>query len=195
MEGLDKKKNRGEIEEYFKTNKIPTEDHFKDLIQGMANYKSDGMVKSSNTPLRIKTDGSEQQKGIEFYLNSDTGTPEDKKIPVWSLVLNDKDNKSGFGINKYDADSETKIKNCLFIEEDTGDVYTTGSVGIGVTKIGGNETPSEPSLHVKGNVYFYFGTHKGCGNKSLFRCFSYAKSIEACLFLCRSRSCLIISST
>ena len=57
------KKNRSELKTFFKTNAIPTEGNFADLIDAMLNQKDDGLVKLPNDPLCIEGDTDQPQEG------------------------------------------------------------------------------------------------------------------------------------
>lgn len=109
-------KDRTELRSYFKRNCIPTEEHFKELIDGMLNQKDDGIVKIPDNPLCIEAVGEGDSKDIlHFYQNFNGSAPD------WKFNFKSNDGKLGFSISDGGGDSR------LFIDKNTG------YIGIGTT--------------------------------------------------------------
>ena len=93
---------RAQLQQYFATNCIPTQNNFTDLINGMLNQTDDGIVKSAGNPLSIGAagDATTSQKVLNLYANlSDPN-------PAWTLQLNPRSNQndsttahSGFSVS------------------------------------------------------------------------------------------------
>src|ERR1043165_485759 len=112
--------DRGQLKEYFKKNKIPREDDFRELIDATINQGEDGLVKLPGDPLSIK--GIGEKDGVKRLLNfyndfSDTQA-------AWSFNLNDR-NADGSVQQGFSIVSQGN--NRFFIQDGTG------KVGIGIT--------------------------------------------------------------
>lgn len=112
-----KSKDRLTLKGYFKKNSIPTESNFADLIDGMLNFKEDGIVKLPNDPLCIAAADTGAQKLINFYGSFDEANP------AWTFQLNPRPDqnsaanaKPGFSISDGQGVSR------LFIDKNTGNV-------------------------------------------------------------------------
>ncbi len=138
---FNNKKNREELKFFFQKNSIPTASNFADLIDGLSNYKDDGLLKSLTSPLMIRAD--QQDKAVELHRASDNNTA----VPVWSLSLTQPDGKKGFGIDKMSSAGQFE-RNILFIDE------TTGNIGL-------NNTNPKTKLHINGDVRIDGIIHQG----------------------------------
>ncbi len=119
-------KTRTDLKQYFATNRIPTESHFADLIDGMLNQRDDGLVKLPGKPLSLEASGDDTSAKtlLNFYQHLT-----DPK-PSWALGLNPSH-------SLHIRDGEDRSRLC--IEHDTG------RIGIGT------EAP-EAALHVVGTL-------------------------------------------
>lgn len=118
--------DRTALKTYFAKNKIPTAEHFAELIDVMLNQKDDGIVKRQGEPLSLEAAPDTTQTLINFYPGFQEATP------AWTLSLTSSDRK---GLNISDSAGTSR----LFID------HATGNIGIGTTD-------PKHKLHVKSNA-------------------------------------------
>ncbi|UII24682.1 tail fiber protein [Fulvivirga maritima] len=116
------KKNRTELKNYFLAYKIPTEQHFKELIDASFNQMEDGIAKVPGSPIALEAEGD--AAGLQEVLNLFNNFEDNN--PSWGINLNprvDQDEPSSNkpGLNFSDASGQSK----LFLR--SGD----GNIGIG----------------------------------------------------------------
>jgi hypothetical protein len=113
--------DRGQLKEYFKKNKIPREDDFRELIDATINQGEDGLVKLPGDPLSIK--GVGEKDGVKRLLNfyNEFSDPQ----AAWSFNLND---RNADGTVQQGFSIASQGSNLFFIQDGTG------KVGIGITK-------------------------------------------------------------
>ena len=144
-------KNRTELKAYYKTNDIPTEQHYGYLINAGLNQKEDGVAKISGQPLSIQAEGDVAgiQPLLAFYKSFSDANP------TWSVNQNPRTNANDPntkkpGLNIADSSGTSR----LFIKQDNG------NVGIGTIE------PSHP-VHIKsGNNV---GLFESTGNQAYLR--------------------------
>ena len=103
---------RENLKAYFKANCAPRAGHFADLIDGMLNFEEDGIFKSNDGSLSIKSVGKATSL-LNFYVSTEGD------IPAWLLQLNptSASNKTlGFSISNEMNHSR------LFIDKKTGHI-------------------------------------------------------------------------
>ena len=115
-------KARQDLRSKFVRNAIPTEQDFKDLIDGQLNQKDDGIFRNPGEPLSIVAGSDAQKRTLRLY-GDDSGVP-----PDWLISLNPGQdpnnaatNRRGLGI--ANAEGTTR----LFID------VSSGNIGIGTT--------------------------------------------------------------
>lgn len=115
-------KARQDLRSKFVRNAIPTEQDFKDLIDGQLNQKDDGIFRNPGEPLSIVAGSDAQKRTLRLY-GDDSGA-----APDWLISLNPGQdpnnaatNRRGFGITN--AEGTTR----LFID------VSSGNIGIGTT--------------------------------------------------------------
>ncbi len=131
------KKNRTELKAFFKTNDIPTEQHFADFVEAGLNQVEDGIARVQGSPVALEVEG--EITGTQEVLHLYSDFAEDH--PSWSLNLNPRvdpgvpdSNQPGFNIK--DATGLSR----LFVR--SGD----GNIGVGTIE------PSAP-LTIKGTTH------------------------------------------
>jgi hypothetical protein len=102
------KKDRTQLKSYFKSNAVPTEQNFKDLIDANLNQKEDGIVKIPNGALAIQS-ASTTEELIHFYKSFDDANP------TWKFNQKPTD-RAGFNISDGAGTSR------LFIDVANGNV-------------------------------------------------------------------------
>ena len=115
-------KARQDLRSKFVRNAIPTEQDFKDLIDGQLNQKDDGIFRNPGEPLSIVAGSDAQKRTLRLY-GDDSGA-----APDWLISLNPGQdpnnaatNRRGLGI--ANAEGTTR----LFID------VSSGNIGIGTT--------------------------------------------------------------
>ncbi|MEM9982623.1 MAG: adhesin [Bacteroidota bacterium] len=93
--------NRDSLKNYFRKGQIPSERHFKDLIDSMINKVDDGMSKTLDDGLVLSPIGS-SKKLISFYKSI-----EDKN-PAWSFQIDSGD--ASLDINNHLGDAIMSFK-------------------------------------------------------------------------------------
>ncbi len=111
---------RTELYPFFQKHSIPTEAHFKELIDSMLNLEDDGVSKPPDAPLSIKAVGTEE--GLMNFYRDNGGVNES----TWQFKQKP-GGKAGLSIHDVAADATPSR---LFIESGTG------NVGIGTTEPG-----------------------------------------------------------
>jgi hypothetical protein len=119
---------KAEIKDWFKTNKIPTEKNFADLIDSGINKDDDGIKRESGGGIHITGNGDTQE--VLSFSRSDT--PEQSP---WKINLNPVGGSPGFNI------TDDKTASRLLINEQTG------NIGVGTDK-------PHTRLTVAGAIYF-----------------------------------------
>ena len=120
---LSNKQNRNTLRGFFEAGDIPTENHFRSLIEGMLNHAEDKIAKVGTNPVSIEAEGAgdTDQNILDLYRNFS------QENPNWSLSLNPistfKADQRNAGLDISDAKGRSR----LFIDEDNG------KVGIGTT--------------------------------------------------------------
>jgi hypothetical protein len=115
-------KARQDLRSKFVRNAIPTEQDFKDLIDGQLNQKDDGIFRNPGEPLSIVAGGDAQKRTLRLYGDDSDAAPD------WLISLNPGQdpnnaatNRRGLGI--ANAEGTTR----LFIDA------SSGNIGIGTT--------------------------------------------------------------
>jgi len=111
-------RTRDELQQYFRRNAIPTEGQFSELFAAMLNQKSDGIVKSRDTPLSIQAtgvgDSASDKQVLHLYSNLENERPD------WRLSLNPRSDPttSLSDLNISDGYGNSR----LFIDGNTGNI-------------------------------------------------------------------------
>ena len=172
------KKNRNTLKNYFQKGRLPSSEHFDDLIDSALNIIDEGLDKSASQGLKIAQLG-ESGKLISFFKDIAV------KSPLWSIHLDsssgnltfDSDEKENIltltsqgrvGINKKDPDYELDV---------TGIIAGEGRIG----RSGDKEVPADGEWHditeeLDGCHAFEImagvGGRKGSGKYSLMHAFA-----------------------
>lgn len=103
--------NRSSLKGFFQKGRVPTEEHFSNLIDSTINKIDDGFTKTIEHGLKISPVG-DSRKLISFYDDIKN------KDPLWDISLNPNETAKGLSI------SEDKGGNRLFLQRG-------GNVGVG----------------------------------------------------------------
>ncbi|UII31366.1 tail fiber protein [Fulvivirga ulvae] len=141
------KKNRSELKNHFLKNKIPTQEHFAQLVDAGINQAEDGIAKVQGSPLALQAEGEEV--GTQGIL--DLYTDFSKKSAEWSLNLNPRVDPLEPDTNQRGLNIKDKSgKSRLFIR------LEDGKVGIGTiepeSKLTIHGSDSESALSVVSNT-------------------------------------------
>ncbi len=105
-------RSRAELKGFFKTNAIPTQSNFEDLIDSALNQTDDGLVRLPSDALTINAAGPEQTL-LRFSSVSASGS-----TPAW-LIKQNPANAPTAGLVFQDAGN---VANALFVQSGTGNV-------------------------------------------------------------------------
>lgn len=94
------KKNRRTLKKYFSKGAMPTEDHFRDLIDSSVNRVDEGFTRTSENGFEISLIG-EHDRLLSFFRQCD-----DDDIPAWSVSYDERRDRLSF-IKPDDQDHTT----------------------------------------------------------------------------------------
>ena len=150
---LSNKLNRNTLRGFFEAGDIPTENHFRSLIEGMLNHAEDKIAKVDTNPVSIEAEGAgdTDQNILDLYRNFS------QENPNWSLSLNPvstfRADQRNTGLNISDTNGRSR----LFIDEDNGNVGIGSTVpGAKLSVVGNGSVLHLSSDREKGHVYISF---------------------------------------
>jgi len=94
--------NRDTLKSFFRKGRMPTENHFNDLIDSVINKVDDGMSKSSDDGLMLSPLGP-SKKLLSFFKSIED------KSPAWSMDINESD--GNLNINNHLGDTIMALNN------------------------------------------------------------------------------------
>ncbi len=85
-------KNRGELKEYFKSGKVPTEAQFAELIDSVVNIDDDGVIRTKQDGIVLYPEQEDSALASLFDVNMHKKPVQDESFipPSWTLNIGDK---------------------------------------------------------------------------------------------------------
>lgn len=131
---------RHTLREFFKAGRLPTEDHFTDLVDSMLNMKDEGFRKTVGNGLEVTALG-ESSSLMSFYRNVD------RQNPVWTLAHGKEGRRLEIGQGVQPGDDRPAPALCLHVEETAArDGIPAGRA----QRVGVNIEHPRHTLHVAG---------------------------------------------
>lgn len=131
---------RETLRKFFKAGRLPTEDHFSDLIESMLNMKDEGFRKSPENGLEVSAPGDHHGL-LSLYRDRDP------REPLWSLGYGKESDKLQFNRGRRDESGELPPVLCLDVHQA---LPVDGSPGHRLARVGINTEQPQHMLDVAG---------------------------------------------